>query len=361
MGFIEHAGSRVEGLWWRMALTLAGASAGFSMIVFENGGWPAASPMVNVVVVASVVMAVLLPMLRPVAGSLALLFAALLIFDIAWLDPVGARTVSVADAFAVLASIYVTSLTGAWVAYDRHLGRVSAYVHQDVAGVAARTREVEDITVLFFDLVGSTRYAESVPPERAAATLSVVLGEVIETLRAHGAVVDNVLGDGVLAYWRGDTVSAATRAVEASRAVARRFATDIQEMMDQAGWRNPGFGIGVSSGSAYVGDIVARGARRHYTIIGDVVNVAARIEAATRAFDTPVLVSERTAALAQGGAALAPVRLIEMKGKRDASLVFTLSEYVAAPAGLPPGTAFGYEPASVEPGESVSPAPVLLH
>lgn len=329
--------ARLDGLWWRIGLSALGGGVVLIWILMEGRG-TAGSAMGNVTLVLASTLAVLLPMLRPVAGAVLMVLAALLLFDIAWLAPGQAHGQMVlSEALTVIAGVYIGSVTAAWIAYDRHLGRVLPYLHQDVA--EHRTpgpSDVEDITVLFVDLVGSTRFAEGVSPEHAALTVGDALGAVIGVLRTHNAVVDNVLGDGLLAYWRGPSGRQADQAIAAARAVVDFFATHLAGRLNQAGWSHPGIGIGINSGPAFVGDIIPLGqgpvARRHYTIIGDVVNVAARMEQATRDVGTPVLISERTAALALDAESLAPSGLIRIKGKPHPVLTFTFLEF-SLPAG----------------------------
>lgn len=154
------------------------------------------------------------------------------------------------------------------------------------------------VTVLFADLRGFTRLAEDMDPDRVVVLLNRFHAAMVEVVFRHGGTLDKYLGDGLMAYF-GAPVPQDDQAVRAVRC-----ALDMQEALgrlDAAGFV-PGeeplrMGIGVHTGVALVGDIGAE-ARREFTVIGDAVNVAARLEQLTKEVDRPVLVSGATAAAA---------------------------------------------------------------
>jgi len=183
---------------------------------------------------------------------------------------------------------------------------------------AARTCEV---TVLFLDLRDFTRLAEA-SGERILAALDEFLGTMVEVLFAHGGTLDKFTGDGLMAYFgaplrRADHAAAAVAcAGEMLGALARL--NDVREARKEPPLR---MGIGLHSGPAVVGDLGPE-ARREFTVIGDTVNVAARIEALTKVHGVDALASESTRRLAGDRFDWVATPVIPIKGKTEPVATF---------------------------------------
>jgi class 3 adenylate cyclase len=152
------------------------------------------------------------------------------------------------------------------------------------------------VTVLFADVVAFTKLAEKAPAERVVAILNELFSMLSEIIFRHGGTVDKFIGDCIMAVW-GAPVPAADHGARALAA-----AEDMVRFLETAneGWRSKygvevRLGIGVNSGDAIVGNI-GSDKRMEYTVIGDVVNVAARLEAI--AAPDEILVGEATQKLA---------------------------------------------------------------
>ena len=156
--------------------------------------------------------------------------------------------------------------------------------HEDVH---LEGEEVE-VSVMFLDVRGFTRYAERHPAPEVVAALNRLFERVVPVIQAHGGRVDKFVGDGLLA------VFGAPRRLpdHADRAVAAAL-----EIAEAEGDVDLPFGIGVNSGPVVAGN-TGGGGRLEFSVIGDAVNVAARVEAATRQTGDTVLVGERTRELA---------------------------------------------------------------
>lgn len=138
------------------------------------------------------------------------------------------------------------------------------------------------VTVLFADVVGFTSMCEGIAPEHAVAILNELFTIITEIIFKHQGTVDKFMGDCVMAFWGppGSTEGHATRALEA--------AEEILSWLDvgNANWQNQygislELAIGVNTGNAILGNI-GSSSRMEYTVIGDAVNVAARLEAIAR-------------------------------------------------------------------------------
>ena len=133
-----------------------------------------------------------------------------------------------------------------------------------------------DVSVVFADLSGFTSFSENRDPREVTAMLNASFERAIPAIRAHGGEIDRLVGDAIVATFntRGDQPDHAARASRAALDVLRATRTAEAAHPD---W--PRFRIGVNSGEALVGVVGAREGKS-YTVIGDTVNVAARLQGA---------------------------------------------------------------------------------
>lgn len=169
-----------------------------------------------------------------------------------------------------------------------------AYVDPDVAQRILDQEDVRlegeqvEVSIMFLDVKNFTHYSEQHPADVVVAALNRLFERVVPVIQSHGGRVDKFVGDGLLA------VFGAPRRLpdHAKKAVAA--ALEIAALQEATGLP---FGIGVNSGVVVAGN-VGGGGRLEFSVIGDAVNVAARVEAATRQTGDSVLVGERTKELA---------------------------------------------------------------
>lgn len=197
------------------------------------------------------------------------------------------------------------------------------------------------VTVLFSDIKGFTTLtrarSRSGQSELHVRQLNEYLGAMVEVITAHGGTVDKFIGDAVMAVF-GSPVSrgAPQEAVAAVRcALAMRRA--LAEL--NVGWRERGIetldsGIGLASGEVLVGQIGSP-RRMEFTVIGDTVNLAARLESLTRRLERAVLLDRGTADLVAGGLEPPPVSLglQEIKGMEPMEVLTVEAVAVGAEAG----------------------------
>jgi class 3 adenylate cyclase len=169
------------------------------------------------------------------------------------------------------------------------------YVDPNVAervlaeGVALEGEEVE-VSVLFLDVRGFTEFAERLAAQDVVARLNALFDCVVPCVAAHGGHANKFVGDGLLAVFGAPDRLAdhADRALRAALAISAQVRTAFGGDLE--------IGIGVNSGRVIAGS-VGGGGRYEFTVIGDPVNVAARVEEATRATGDDILVTEDTRAL----------------------------------------------------------------
>ncbi len=159
------------------------------------------------------------------------------------------------------------------------------------------------VTVLFSDLKGFTALTQQLSKEGRSTDLvqqlNTYLGAMVEVISAHGGTVDKFIGDAVMAVFG----SPRSRGVALEAAQAVRCAHAMGERLEQLNqqWLHENIaplasGVGIASGNAVVGQIGSP-ERMDFTVIGNTVNLASRLESLTRLLNTPVIIDERTAEL----------------------------------------------------------------
>ncbi|MGU3499300.1 adenylate/guanylate cyclase domain-containing protein [Mycobacterium sp. C31M] len=152
--------------------------------------------------------------------------------------------------------------------FGRHVGDdvMRLAVQTDIASDIALSGEVRAVAVLFIDVTGSTDLAMNHPPQEVAAVLNEFFRSVVAAVDEHHGLINKFQGDAALAVF-GAPIAAEDAAARAL-ATARSLGTTLRGVLD--------FGIGVSAGPVFAGNIGAEN-RYEYTVIGDPVNEAARL------------------------------------------------------------------------------------
>ncbi len=186
------------------------------------------------------------------------------------------------------------------VAAERTRRRFGAYVPQDLVDALLENPEIApgegaevEVAILFTDLRGFTEYGEGTPAPRLVRELNGYLEAMVAVVHAHHGIVDRFTGDGILAVFglptlRGDEASRALAAAsELSGALAR-----LNEQRAEQGLPTLSHGVGVHWGAVIAGH-VGTANRLQYTVLGDAVNVASRLQEATKELGVEVVVSRR--------------------------------------------------------------------
>jgi adenylate cyclase len=238
--------------------------------------------------------------------------------------------------FAGMSSIaltYIVITVIKYMAEQRHSGMLKTtfgrYVSpQILEHVLAHPEKVElggerrDLTILFSDIRGFTSISEASEPEQVVEMLNEYLTRMVEILLAHGGTLDKFIGDAVMGFWNAPApdpdhprhaVACALEMIEETARIRARWETQ--------GKASIRIGIGVNTGDAVVGNI---GAEKvfGYTVIGDAVNLASRLESKNKDYGTEIIISEFT--LARIGSEFETVYLdeVKVKGKERAVRIY---------------------------------------
>jgi class 3 adenylate cyclase len=197
------------------------------------------------------------------------------------------------------------------------------YVTPDVARAILERRidvegEVRTCTVLVTDIAGYTTLSEEVGPQEVVRLLNEYFSEVVGIIQRHRGVVNKFIGDAVFAMFNVplDDPDHAANAIRAALEI--QAATGSRTF---GGGRKLGTRIGVNTGVVLAGNI-GSAERLEYTVIGDAVNVAARLEQLNKEYGTTILAGETTVRLAGEGFPFVHVGEVQLKGKSAPSSVF---------------------------------------
>lgn len=222
----------------------------------------------------------------------------------------------------------IASLSGAIAEMAAGLSAFRKFIPADLVrgllrqGVEAKPGgSIQELSVMFIDIAGFTGLSERLG-DRVVPLLSRYLDLASEAVVANGGTIDKFIGDAVMAFWgapqpQDDHALRCCRAALGCReAIARSgLADDLGQPLQ--------IRIGINSGRMLVGNIGSE-LRLNYTVIGDAVNVASRLEGANKSYGTQILIGEVTERLARGAIVTREIDSIAVYGREEGFPVFEL-------------------------------------
>lgn len=186
--------------------------------------------------------------------------------------------------------------------------------------------ETKTVSIFFSDIEGFASISEKLKPEQLVSVLNRYLTLMTEAIEKHGGVVDKYVGDAVIAFF-GAPVSHgddASRSVDAAVSCinAVKYDDQLKALLPGIELRTR---IGLNTGVALVGNIGST-SRLSYTIMGDQVNLAARLESANKLFGTTILIAESSVSDTDQTSRLRKVARLRVKGRREPVLVYTIND-----------------------------------
>jgi adenylate cyclase len=184
--------------------------------------------------------------------------------------------------------------------------------------------EKRELTVLFSDIRGFTTISERTAPEALVRFVNGYLTPMTDIVFDEGGTLDKYIGDALMAFW-GAPVAQKDHALRACRA-AMRFLEELKRL--QPRWREDGvgqvdIGVGINTGPMVVGNM-GSDVRFDYTVMGDAVNLASRLEGANKLFGTQVLLSEETYAQVRAEVCARRLGSVRVRGKQKPTEVYEL-------------------------------------
>jgi adenylate cyclase len=216
---------------------------------------------------------------------------------------------------------------GALATMKRGLMNFAVYVPRDLVRAVLESGQraelggkTKRLTVFFSDLAGFTTLSESMSPDALVKLLAGYFDEMTRVITERHGTIDKFIGDAIMAFWNapGDVADHPVRACETALACLRKL--DELKKNDPA-LRVVSARIGVATGDALVGNIGSSG-RMNYTVMGDTVNLAARLEGLGKTYGTSILVSAACREAAKGRIVMRPIDVVLVKGKRQGVKVY---------------------------------------
>jgi len=186
------------------------------------------------------------------------------------------------------------------------------------------------MTVLFTDLVGFTTLGENLTPGGLVNVINRYFTLMSECVQQEKGIIDKFIGDAIMAYWGPPFVAEEEQAAAACRAALKqtealaRFRKELPELMGlRKNLPEINLRIGLSTGEVIVGNIGSETAR-NYTVMGDVVNLASRLESANNVYGTRILISEETRRMADRAMETREIDRLTVKGKSEPVGIYEL-------------------------------------
>ncbi len=182
--------------------------------------------------------------------------------------------------------------------------------------------EEKNITVMFSDIRNFTGLAERLSPRQTCELLNEYFTVMTEVIMAHQGTVDKLLGDAVMAMWGAplDDEQHAVNAVRAALSMKARLAEDMPPWKRRHGIDLMA-GIGINTGMASVGNMGSRN-RFDYTVIGDNVNLASRLDGLVKVYGVNILISETTRNALGSNFLCRPIDIVRVKGRHEPVKIF---------------------------------------
>jgi adenylate cyclase len=187
------------------------------------------------------------------------------------------------------------------------------------------------VTILFADIRSFTSISERMDAQALVGLLNEYFTEMVGIVMGEDGVVDKYIGDAIMAVF-GAPVPKADDPVRAVCA-AVRMRTALVHLNERLAKRGLGplrTGIGVHTGEVVAGNIGSE-KRMEYTVIGDAVNLASRLETSTKDLGVGILISEDTWALVKGHITARPMREITVKGRAQPVMTYEVTGIVGEP------------------------------
>jgi adenylate cyclase len=276
---------------------------------------------------------VLLPRLSALGATLATAVVLALLLGVnAWAWQARNLVLPLAGPLVMLVGLYFLDVVWGFFAETRHLQLMTnlfgTYVPKEiVAEMAEHPDEYSmhgqslDMTVLFADIRNFTSIAETRTPQDLKDLINAYFTRMTICIQDKRGTVDKYVGDAIMAFWGAPVRDAehARRALECSLEMQKAL-RELDPLFAKKGWPMLRIGVGLNCGTMSVGDMGSQ-FRRSYTVMGDAVNLASRLEGLTKEYGVGILVSENIVRAVQQFV-YREVDKVRVKGKQQAVAIY---------------------------------------
>lgn len=263
------------------------------------------------------------------ASAFLIIFSAAVAFDKGVIAPLLYPLISLSGSFAAIASFRYASEAKEkrWIreTFQRYVSpHVVEALIRDPSRLALGGEERE-VSVLFCDIRGFTSWSERLRPEELVPLLNEYLSALTEVILKEDGVLDKYIGDAIMAFWGAplNQPDHALQAVRTAQTMVRRLET-LNTAWAARGVAPLKNGVGIATGIVVVGNMGSL-ERFDYTVIGDTVNTASRLESATKELGETIVFAESTAEKIKHALPVKALGEIMVKGKEKAVKVYTLA------------------------------------
>ncbi len=182
-----------------------------------------------------------------------------------------------------------------------------------------------EITVLFSDIRGFTTISETTPPEKIVEMLNIHFSHMADIILKHNGTLDKYIGDAIMAFW-GAPVKVenhAELAVRAGQEMLRELDQVNRELKEKGLDMEVRIGIGINTGVATIGNIGSQ-KKLNYTVVGDAVNLASRLETVTKEYHAPLVFSEHTCEQLKDRNGCRLLGNVKVKGREQPVNIYTV-------------------------------------
>ena len=188
--------------------------------------------------------------------------------------------------------------------------------------VASMEGESRELTVLFSDVRSFTTISENMPAPELARLMNTYLSLMTEIVHDLDGTIDKYIGDALMAFWGAPLVTPMHARDAVLAALLMQYkAAELRPVFEARGWPPLHIGIGLNTGMMTVGNMGSE-FRRAYTVLGDAVNLGARLESLTKQYGAGILVSEMTVQQTADSILYRELDKVRVKGKQEAVRIY---------------------------------------
>lgn len=284
--------------------------------------------------ITGVAMTFLLPLLTPVKQGVAtaIVLVAAVAFNL-WVFQQGHLVLPLATGLLLILVLFTFSMAYGFFVEARGKRQITGlfgqYVPPELVDEMARNPEhfsmepeSREMTVLFSDVRGFTTISEGLDPKELSNLMNEFLTPLTEVIYGHRGTIDKYMGDAIMAFWGAPLPAAdhARQGILAGLQMHRKLA-ELQPQFRSRNWPEIRIGVGLNTGRMSVGNMGSK-IRLAYTVMGDAVNLASRLEGITKEYGAAIVVGETTRNLTAHDFVFRELDRVRVKGKLEPVAIY---------------------------------------